>query len=207
RDKLVSSGRSELAGDVERELGALEQLATTLDALPLLGVTESANAGNSFADLLGLAGDADQQQAEDKGIALKRDFASLVKRYPAELARTRALIQQRGELLSDSAAKIEQLQSALAGLEPLVRAEHSRIQGEARLIQGVVIGLILLIALGLDRIQRRLSNLLGHLAPALSTWAAGDFSRDVHLDSRTRELRDIEESLNHLRRYLVELIG
>ncbi len=207
RDKLVSSGRSELAGDVERELGALEQLAATLDALPLLGVTESANAGNSFADLLGLASDADQQQAEDKGIALKRDFASLVKRYPTELARTRALIQQRGELLSDSAAKIEQLQSALAGLEPLVRAEHSRIQGEARLIQGVVIGLILLIALGLDRIQRRLSNLLGHLAPALSTWAAGDFSRDVHLDSRTRELRDIEESLNHLRRYLVELIG
>ncbi|MDH0897074.1 MULTISPECIES: methyl-accepting chemotaxis protein [unclassified Pseudomonas] len=207
RDKLVSSGRSELAGDVERELGALEQLAGALEALPLLGVTESAGAGNSFADLLGLAGDADQQQAEDKGIALKRDFASLVKRYPAELARTRALIQQRGELLSASAAKIEQLQSALAGLEPLVRAEHSRIQGEARLIQGVVIGLILLVALGLDRIQRRLSNLLGHLAPALSTWAAGDFSRDVHLDSRTRELRDIEESLNHLRRYLVELIG
>nr|WP_220815917.1 methyl-accepting chemotaxis protein [Pseudomonas paralcaligenes] len=207
RDKLVSSGRSELAGDVERELGALEQLAGALDALPLLGVTESTGAGNSFADLLGLAGDADQQQVEDKGIALKRDFASLVKRYPAELARTRALIQQRSELLSASAAKIEQLQSALAGLEPLVRAEHSRIQGEARLIQGVVIGLILLIALGLDRIQRRLSNLLGHLAPALSTWAAGDFSRDVHLDSRTRELRDIEESLNHLRRYLVELIG
>lgn len=207
RDKLVSSGRSELAADVERELAALNQQATALDALPLLGVTDSTDAGNSFADMLGLAGDTDQKQAEDKGVALKRDFASLVKRYPAELTRTRALIQQRGELVSTSTTKIDHLQTALAGLEPLVKAEHGRIQGEARLIQGLVIGLILLIALGLDRIQRRLSNLLSRLAPELSTWAAGDFSRDVHLDSRTRELRDIEESLNHLRRYLVELVG
>ncbi|WJN58593.1 methyl-accepting chemotaxis protein [Pseudomonas sp. SO81] len=207
RGKLVSSGRSELAGDVERELGALTQQASALDALPLLGVADSAETGNSFADLLGLTGDADQQQTQDKGIALKRDFASLVKRYPAELARTRALIQQRSELVSASATRIEQLQQALAGLESLVKAEHGRIQGEARLIQGLVIGLILLIALGLDQIQRRLGNVLSRLAPALSTWAAGDFAANIQLQARTREMRDIEDSLNHLRRYLVELVG
>jgi methyl-accepting chemotaxis protein len=207
RGKLVSSGRSELAGDVERELNTLTQQAAALDTLPLLGVADSAAAGNSFADLLGLAGDGEQQQAEDQGIALKRDFASLVKRYPAELSRTRALIQQRAELTSTSAARIEQLQQALAGLEPLVKAEHGRIQGEARLIQGLVIGLILLIALGLDQIQRRLSGVLSRLAPALSTWAAGNFATDIQLQARTREMRDIEDSLNRLRRYLVELVG
>ena len=36
-----------------------------------------------------------------------------------------------------------QLQQALAALEPLVREEHARIQGEVRLLQGLMIGLIL----------------------------------------------------------------
>ncbi|TXH93206.1 MAG: methyl-accepting chemotaxis protein [Pseudomonas sp.] len=207
RDKLVSSGRGELAADVERELGALAEQATALDNLPLLGVTESTDSGNRFADLLGLASETEQQPTQDKGISLRRDFSSLVKRYPAELARTRALIEQRSELLSTSTAKIDKLQAALARLEPLVRAERSRIQDEARLIQSLMIGLIVLIALALDRLQRRLSNLLGHLAPLLSTWAAGDFSHNARLDSNTRELRDIEESLNRLRHYLVELVG
>jgi methyl-accepting chemotaxis protein len=207
RGKLVSSGRAELAADVERELAALSQRASTLEALPLLGVTASEDAGNSFATMLGLDQGDEQNQAEDKGIALKRELASLIKRYPAELQRTQALVRQRTELATSSAARIAALQQALAALEPEVRAEHGRIQAEVRLVQGLVIGLILLIALGLDQIQRRLSNLLGRLAPELSTWAAGDFSGEVRLDSQARELRDIEDSLNRLRQYLVELVG
>ncbi|UUY08466.1 methyl-accepting chemotaxis protein [Pseudomonas sp. J452] len=208
RGKLVSSGRSELIADVERELAVLSQQASTLDSLPLLGVTDSSEAsGNSFGALLGLADSDEQEQAEDRGIALKRDFASLLKRYPAELGRTRELIEKRNQLALDSTAKIEGLQQALAALEPAVRAEHGRIQGEVRLIQGLMIGLILLIALTIDRIQRRLSNVLGRLAPALGTWAAGDFASDIALNSQTREMRDIEDSLNRLRRYLVELVG
>lgn len=41
RDKLVSSGRSELAADVERELQSIRTQAESLDSLPLLGVTAS----------------------------------------------------------------------------------------------------------------------------------------------------------------------
>ncbi|QKE62221.1 methyl-accepting chemotaxis protein [Aquipseudomonas campi] len=208
RGKLVSSGRSELNADVERELVILGQQASTLDSLPLLGVAASSeDNSNSFGALLGLADSDAQEQAEDRGIALKRDFASLLKRYPAELGRTRTLIEQRNQLALDSTAKIEGLQQALAALEPAVRAEHGRIQGEVRLIQGLMIGLILLIALTIDRIQRRLSNVLSRLAPALGTWAAGDFARDIALNTQTREMRDIEDSLNRLRRYLVELVG
>ncbi|WP_420800884.1 methyl-accepting chemotaxis protein [Pseudomonas cavernae] len=70
-----------------------------------------------------------------------------------------------------------------------------------------MIGLILLIALTIDRIQRRLARLLGQLVPALSAWAEGDFAAPIQLPTRTRELRDIEESLNRLRHYLVELVG
>ncbi|HBX57775.1 methyl-accepting chemotaxis protein [Pseudomonas sp. UBA2684] len=208
RDKLVSSGRSELAADVERELLAIERQAQALGALPLLGVETQSNSGSAaFASMLGLDSDSASTQAEDRGIALKRDFASLVSRYPAELARTRALIEQRSELAQATAAQVERVHQALAALEPAVRSEHGRIQGEVRLLQGLMIGLILLIALIIDTLQRRLTRVLNHLVPALSAWAAGDFGDDVRLGSRTRELRDIEDSLNRLRAYLVDLVG
>ena len=207
RGKLVSSGRSELAGDVERELAALSLRASELQNLPLLGVTASSDAGDSFAAMLGLDSGTEEEQAEDQGIALKRELSSLLKRYPAELQRTQTLVRQRTELASASARRVDDLQQALAALEPEVRAEHARIQAEVRLVQGLAIGLILLVALFLDQIQRRMSNVLTRLAPALSTWAAGDFAADIQLQARTREMRDIEDSLNRLRRYLVELVG
>jgi len=207
RDRLISSGRSELASELQRELTALQRQAESLQALPLLGVAATASAASSFADLLGLDSDSSAQQAEDRGVALKRDFASLIQRYPAELQRTRELIEQRSQLASSTRQQLTQVQDQLAALEPLVRAEHGRIQGEVQLILGLMIGLILLIALVVDRIQRRLTHILTHLVPSLSAWAQGDFARDIRLGSQIRELGDIEASLNRLRAYLVDLVG
>nr|WP_324731897.1 methyl-accepting chemotaxis protein [Pseudomonas sp. IT1137] len=208
RDKLVSSGRSELASDVERELAALGLQAQALEALPLLGVADDSRSGSdAFSALLGLAGDSDSTPAEDRGIALKRDLASLISRYPSELQRTRRLIEQRTALASATRSQVDGVQQALATLEPAVRAEHGRIQAEVRLLQGLMIGLILLIALTIDTIQRRLTKVLNHLVPALSAWAQGDFAENITLGSRTRELCDIEASLNRLRAYLVGLVG
>jgi len=210
RSKLVTSGRDELAADVQRELAALGQQAERFDALPLLGVTETASASaasSDFAALMGLASENQNAQAQDRGITLKRDFANLLQRYPAELARTRELIQRRAELAATTADKVAAVQQALAVLEPAVRAEHGQIQGEVRLFQGLMIGLILLIALAIDTIQRRLTRVLSRLVPALSAWAAGDFGEDIRLAAQTREMHDIEESLNRLRAYLVELVG
>jgi len=208
RGRLVGSGREELGEDVERELAALDSQAKRIDALPLLGVaTREDSAGSSFAALMGLDAEAGQAPAEDRGIALKRELAGLLQRYPAELGRTRALIQRRGELAAETRERVGALQNALAALEPVVRGEHARIQFEVRLIQGLMIGLILLIALLVDRIQRHLTRALGRLTEALSAWAGGDFGDPVALRTRTRELRDIEASLNRLRSYLVNLVG
>ena len=207
RGKLVASGRDELANDVEQTLRNLEQGAARLDALPLLGVVAAEqSAASNFAALLDLGG-ANDQASEDKGVALKRELASLIKRYPAELQRTRQLIRQRSELLESSAHKIDAVQQALAELEPAVRAEHGRIQGEVRLIQVGIIALILLIALAIDRLQRQLTRALGQLVPALSSWAEGDFSADVRIETKIREIADIETSLNRLRDYLLALVG
>ncbi len=208
RGKLVSSGRSELYSDVEHELSQLNQQALHLNELPLLGLSTQKNDDSTdFGALLGLDSEANSTAAEDQGIALKREFMSLLQRYPAELQRTRALIEQRQQLAGSTQAKLGALQQALAAIEPQVRAQYGQIQSRVQLLQGLMIGLILLIALTIDTIQRRLTNVLHRLVPALSAWAAGDFSGDVQLQARTQELRDIEESIKHLRLYLVDLVG
>jgi methyl-accepting chemotaxis protein len=207
RDKLVSSGRSELAVDVEREVANIRTQAEKLDALPLLGVTTSSESNtDDFASMMGLE-NKEKTVAEDAGVGLKRELNSLLTRYPAELSRTRDQIQKRADLSAATHLKIADVQQAIAGLEPVVRAQHGQIQGEVRLMQGVMIGLILLIALLIDTLQRKLARTLTNLAPALSTWAEGDFSRDIQLGNTNRELHDIEASLNRLRAYLVDLVG
>ncbi|MGE8189864.1 methyl-accepting chemotaxis protein [Pseudomonas sp. NPDC086278] len=207
RDKLVSSGRSELAAEVEREVAAIRAQSELISALPLLGVTGSSESGtDDFAAMMGLE-NTEKAVAEDAGVGLKRELGSLLTRYPAELSRTRDQIQKRTDLSTATHVKIADVQQAIAGLEPVVRAQHGQIQGEVRLMQGVMIGLILLIALLIDTLQRRLARTLTNLAPALSTWAEGDFSRDIQLGHTNRELHDIEASLNRLRAYLVDLVG
>ena len=207
RDKLVSSGRAELADDVEREVGNIRSQADVLEQLPLLGVKASAeSSADDFSALMGLE-NTEKTEAQDTGVDLKRELNSLLTRYPAELKRTREQIQQRAELAAATHLKIKAVQEAIAGLEPVVRAQHGTIQGEVRLMQGVMIGLILLIALLIDTLQRRLARVLTNLAPALSTWAEGDFSQPIALGKTNRELHDIEASLNRLRAYLVDLVG
>ena len=207
RDKLVSSGRAELADDVEREVGNIRSQADLLEQLPLLGVKASAeSSADDFSALMGLE-NSEKTETQDTGVDLKRELNSLLTRYPAELKRTREQIQQRADLASATHLKINAVQHAIASLEPVVRAQHGKIQGEVRVMQGVMIGLILLIALLIDTLQRRLARVLTNLAPALSTWAEGDFSQPIALGKTNRELHDIEASLNRLRAYLVDLVG
>ncbi|KJZ55265.1 chemotaxis protein [Pseudomonas marginalis] len=207
RDKLVSSGRAELATDVEREVANIRTQADLLEQLPLLGVKASAESGaDDFSAMMGLE-NSEKAEVQDTGVDLKRELNSLLTRYPAELKRTREQIQQRADLAARTRLKINAVQEAIAGLEPVVRAQHGAIQGEVRVMQGVMIGLILLIALLIDTLQRRLARVLTNLAPALSTWAEGDFSQPIALGKTNRELHDIEASLNRLRAYLVDLVG
>ncbi|MGH8379702.1 methyl-accepting chemotaxis protein [Pseudomonas sp.] len=207
RDKLVSSGHSELADEVERELQQIVAQARTLDELPLLGVTTARESNaDDFAALMGLETQSNSK-TEDSGVVLKRELNSLLNRYPGELQRTRAQIERRSELANSTHQQIDAVQQAIAALEPLVRSQHATIQGEVRLIQGLMIGLILLIALLIDTLQRRLARVLTNLAPALSRWTEGDFGQAIALGKSNREMHDIQESLNRLRLYLVELVG
>ena len=207
RDKLVSSGRSELAEEVERELNLMAEQAKVLDGLPLLGVkAASASGSDDFAAMMGLASES-KSEAEDTAIGLRRELNSLISRYPAELKRTREQIERRSELAATTQSRIAAVQQAIADLEPSVRSQHGQIQSEVRLMQGVMIALILLIALVIDRLQRRLARVLTALDPALSEWAGGDFSKPIDLPPSNREMHDIQDSLNRLRDYLVELVG
>ncbi|MDH1008437.1 methyl-accepting chemotaxis protein [Pseudomonas nicosulfuronedens] len=209
RAKLVESGNPALAEDIQRELESLRQLAERIDALPLLGVLEQqASASDDFASMMGLESQpAAEAQSEDRGVTLKRDLASVLRRYPDELDRTRQLIAQRQQLANATAQRVGAVQQALATLEPQVREERSKIQAQVRIIQGALIALILATALLIDTLQRRLARVLGLLVPALSTWARGDFANPIALNTRTRDLVELQESLNRLRDFLGTLVG
>ena len=191
RDKLVSSGRSELAVDVERGRNIRAQAQLSMPACWCSGPHESSI--DDFAAMMGIES-SEKAVAEDAGVGLKRELNSLLGRYPAELARTREQIQKRSELSTATHAKIAAVQHAIAGLEPVVRAQHGQIQGEVRLMQGVMIGLILLIALLIDTLQpvsaRTLTN-----SRRIVRMGRLRFSRDINL-ARPPRLHDIEASLN-----------
>jgi len=207
RDKLVSSGRAELAEEVERELQLIRTQAQVIDGLPLLGVTRATESNaDDFASMMGLQTETSAQQ-EDVAVGLKRELQSLLTRYPAELQRTREQIERRTVLAASTNQRLEAVRQAIAALEPEVRAQHAQIASEVRLMQGLMIGLILFIALLIDTLQRRLARTLTSLAPALSRWAEGDFAAPIALGRTNRELHDIQDSLNRLRQYLVELVG
>lgn len=208
RAKLTASGNDDLAAEVEQALQAITKEAQTLEALPLLGITSEQKSGAStFAALLNLDEQAPAQTPEDQGIAFKRDLSSLLNRYSAELQRTHGLIEQRLKLRDSTEQKVASLQMALDDLEPEIRAEHGRIQAEVRLMQSTIIALILFVAFAIDRLQRQLTRSLGHLAPALSAWADGDFDKPIDIRSKTPELVEIGASLNQLRSYLLTLVG
>nr|WP_314479972.1 methyl-accepting chemotaxis protein [uncultured Pseudomonas sp.] len=207
REKLVSSGRPELATELERELQLIQVQARVIDGLPLLGVTRAAESGaDDFAALMGLQTKA-QAQTEDVAVGLKRELQSLVGRYPAELQRTRDQIAHRATLAARTTQRLDAVRQAIAALEPEVRGLHATITSEVRTLQGVMIVMILLIALLIDALQRRLARTLTGLAPALSRWAEGDFTQPIALGRTNRELHDIQASLNRLRQYLVDLVG
>ncbi|MEG6783498.1 hypothetical protein V2A39_31575, partial [Pseudomonas aeruginosa] len=70
--------------------------AGRIEALPLLGVLdEQRSASGDFAAMMGLAGDAEAGagNAEDRGVALRRELSRLPRHYPDELHPTHKLNQ------------------------------------------------------------------------------------------------------------------
>ena len=207
RGQLLSSGAERPLSDVSQTLSALQHALDAVQTLPLLGVSDDgASADDTFAALLGLEADADSAEREDQGISLTRELASLVQRYPAELERTRVLIQQRQQLRDASETRIAALRKALSALEPLVRGEQQRIQAEVGTLQIIAIALILFAALLTYALQRHLTRMLAQMDAALEHWARGDFTHAVNLHSWLGEVQRIAQALNRLRDYLAGLV-
>lgn len=207
RERLLSNHEDSLLIEVQRELEQLQRNNQQLQSLELLEVyEESSSHSNSFSTLLGLAAsDPHETLNADQGIALKRNLQSLLQRYSRELERTRELIQQRQQLANQAHQQLSAIQHAFAGMQGLVGDEQQRIQSDLYWMQGIMIGLILLAALLIDRLQRHLAQGLRALAPALQAWAAGDFRQPLISNTRLQELQAMTASLNQLRQFLVDL--
>ena len=204
RSRWAASGREAMADDLQSQWQRLNDVE--LETLPLLGVlTTTTDSAPGFADLLGL--NQDSRALEDQGIALQREWTSLVARYPQELTRTATLMAERKQLGQTVEQKLAAVQTGLDALGPEVHLVYDEIQARVGWIQRLLIGLIMLVALTLDRLQRMVNKVLTALEPRVAVWAQGDFSQAMQLNTRVYELAEIEQSCNQLRDYLLSLVG
>ena len=206
RGKLFSQNDPTLLANLQRLVKAAQERASALDALPLLGVVEEKDSSNDpFASLLGVT-TSNSNEATDPGADYKRTLLSLLNRYPGELERTSALIVERAQLQSITGERIDSLQAGAAQMRPALTAARDGITSQVRNVQLAIIGLIIVIALLIERSQRALSKAIGRFAPVLSTYAEGDFTQPVESSSRISELKQLELAANQLRQYLIELV-
>ncbi|MCJ8170162.1 methyl-accepting chemotaxis protein [Atopomonas sediminilitoris] len=207
RQRYVQQPAPALAESLNQALAQLQQQAQKIEQLPLLDVSQSsASAQDDFASLMGLSRDTPTAQ-HNPGSDLKRELLSLTARYTRELKRTEQLIEQRQILANALNERIEQLQGSVTALRPLIDQSNKASQQQVQSLQLASLLLILLSAIFVDRLLRKLTQLLRHLAPMLSQWAAGDISQPILTHAKTSELQSVERSLNQLRDYLSGLIG
>ncbi|MEB3735205.1 methyl-accepting chemotaxis protein [Halopseudomonas pachastrellae] len=166
---------------------------------------EKDSSNDPFASLLGVT-TSNSNEATDPGADYKRTLLSLLNRYPGELERTSALIVERAQLQSITGERIDSLQAGAAQMRPALTAARDGITSQVRNVQLAIIGLIIVIALLIERSQRALSKAIGRFAPVLSTYAEGDFTQPVESSSRISELKQLELAANQLRQYLIELV-
>ncbi|MGA4814955.1 hypothetical protein ACPA9J_04415 [Pseudomonas aeruginosa] len=207
RAKLVKRPAA-LAGDVERGLaGPARRAGPRGGSRPCRArrARRATQASDDFAAMMGLAGDAEAgSSAEDRGVMLRRELASLLQRYPDELRRTRDLSSVASNCPADTGApELDAVRQALATWNRRCAANASACKPGTPDPGWDDRPLILLIALSaIDSLQRRLARVLGAAVPALSAWAGGDFSRP-HIPAypHTEDLRNLEGSLNRLRSF------
>jgi len=206
RARLFSQNDPALMENLKRLISAAQQNVEALQQLPLLGVVSQTSVSEDpFASLLGVDS-ASQVTQKDPGADYKRALQSLLTRYPAELQRTGELIAERARLQDITRERTANLQQGADLIRPALTAERDSITHQVRNVQLAIITLIILIALLIDRIQRSIANAISHFAPALSTYASGDFRTPVNTHSKTRELVQLEHSANQLRSYLIDLV-
>lgn len=176
------------------------QVAGDLRELPLLGIY-SEESTEGLGDLLGWG---ESEEKADKGEEIRNSIYSLVKRYPKEVSNTLALIRKKEATINHAKELTNNLAASLDNVKTIVHEYRQETLADIGLVIKLVIGLLVLIALGLGLFQHHLVKVLRKVLPTLEQYAAGKFVDRVAVSSPVTEIKalaatceEIRESLQH----------
>jgi methyl-accepting chemotaxis protein len=184
---------------IKAKLGDLDELVTKLSALALLP-----NESSGTDDELDFFEDSGQE--DNKSEDLRNELSYLIKRYPDELLRTQRQqqsIQQTTEQVNHLLEAIDHQLAAVSKANETVLSD-GLTDYEAKMF--ILIAFIVLVAILVDQIQRRVSGRIQQITPYFSQYSRGDFTQDFTINAMTSELQSLIRSGGRLRQYMIELL-
>lgn len=130
--------------EAERHINALLSQLTdnvrAMQSLELLGLYTEVEV-DEFA-----LGD-DEEEAEEKGELIIAELASLTRRYPSELDRTRKMASQRSQSFAMLEQDLETFRARIAVGEELVAEVRDQVLGQIKVAAGIMVGVLLLLTM------------------------------------------------------------
>lgn len=134
------SGQMEADKHINSLLKQLNDNVRAIQRLPLLGVYAEVEV-DEFA-----LGD-DDEEAEEKGESHASELASLTRRYPAELERTRKMASERSQSFAMLEQDLEAFRDRIAVGEQQVSQAREAILAKIKVAAGIMVGVLLLLTM------------------------------------------------------------
>ncbi len=195
RQHYFSSADPALQQALKQRFERQQKTITRLAALSLLGVYAEAEV-DEFA--LG-----EPEEAEDRGEAIIAELSSLLRRYPAEFARTDKLIVERQAIQAQLQSEIEAIQAIVESAQSEVETQQAQtIEQVQWIVAGIVLALVIGALLNFWGLRRLVLNPVRSLRSAFSSLVeTGELTR---LDARN-DSTELGEIITHFNTLISQL--
>ncbi|GLQ32417.1 methyl-accepting chemotaxis protein [Litoribrevibacter albus] len=184
---------------INAKLKNLSTFVSSLNQLTLLpnAQTES-GADLDFFD--------DEETEDNKSEDIRNELGYLIKRYPDELSRTRDQQQHIQTSMNKVNQYLDDIDNQLADIAQTNERSLSTELARYKTKMFILIGFIILVAVLVDQIQRRVANRIQQITPYFSRYSRGDFTEEFNVSAITTELQSLIRSGGRLRQYMIELL-
>ncbi|MFC3149807.1 methyl-accepting chemotaxis protein [Litoribrevibacter euphylliae] len=185
---------------INAKLDEITKLVMQLNALNLLPNQsfESEDDFDFFAE--------EEEDEENKSEDIRNELGYLIKRYPDELSRTRNQQKSIQNTMNQVNHYLDEIDSQLTDIAQTNQGFLSDELRQYEMRMLILIGFIIVIALLVDQIQRRVGGRIQEITPYFSRYSRGDFTQEFNVSAITSELQSLIRSGGRLREYMIELL-
>ncbi len=198
RNYFINSSEAALKA-IESKLGELKHLSKQLSSFELL--PNPASESDDELDFFD-----DEEDEDNKSEDYRNELNDLLNRYLNELKRTsnqknaiESSHRQVNQYLNDIDAQLSKTSSSF-------ESYLTKELGEFETQLYVTITLIILVAILVDQIQRRVAGRIEEITPYFSQYSRGNFVKEMKIKAVTSEIQSLIRSAGRLRQYIIELL-